>query len=269
VSIGAYILLQNPLTNNYPYLEVINCCLDLFDEILIVDGGTKDGSFDLLPDSPKIKIKQRLWPDDSSWGFLTQQYDFGLQNLSADWRVKVDADYVFHEDDLQRIREFLQNNQDKKIISFEKSCFNLIDRYRSKTKIGLAINKKFFPDIHWNTDDKYQDGGEILEEETWTHSGIKVYVYDNCFKTKENIGKVMHKLAKAVYPKYGINWGHESEQTALDFMLQSARSRIEAHNQNEIPLEDHPKYIQAKIKYMTEGMMGYSLFGYKTANYFK
>ena len=43
MTIGAYILLQNPKTNNYPYLEVISCCLDLFDEILIVDGGTDDG----------------------------------------------------------------------------------------------------------------------------------------------------------------------------------------------------------------------------------
>jgi len=269
MTLGAYILMQNPLTNKYPYSEVVNCCLDIFDEILIVDGGTDDGSFDLLPKTDRIKFVKRLWPSDASWDFLTQQYDFGLQNLTTDWRFKIDADYLFHENDYQEIKDFLQKNEDKKIISFEKSCFNLIDRYRSKTKIGLAVNKKHFPNIHWNTDDKYQDGDEVLEEEDWTTSGIKVYVYDNCFKTKEMIGKTIHKFALAVKDKYGMNWGYESEQAALDFMIKNVRTRIDAYQQSPIKLEAHPKYIQERIKNMTENQMGYSLFSYKKASYFE
>ena len=282
MTIGAYILLQNPKTNNYPYLEVISCCLDLFDEILIVDGGTDDGSIEeidkryeylgdktKIPHEDKVKIKQRLWPDDASWDFLTQQYDFGLQNLTTDWRIKMDADYIFHQDDLGAIRQFLEANQDKKIVSFEKRSFNLIDRYRMKTKIGLAVNKKAFPNIHWNTDDKYQSGDEVLEEETWTPSGIKVWVYDNCFKNKENIKKVMYKFARAASKKYGINWGYESEEAALKFLVNLVRTRQESHNQSIIPLEDHPKYIQEKIKNMTDKQLGYSLFGYRKASYFE
>lgn len=271
MTIGCYILMQNPKTNNYPYLECINSCLDLFDEILIVDGGTTDGSFDLiLPDNKNvwIRIIKRDWPDDADWDFLTQQYDFGLQNSRCDWCFKIDADYIFHEDDIEAIKEFLKNNSDKKVISFEKASFNLIDRYRSKTKVGLTVNKKAFPNIRWNTDDKYQDGDEVLEEETWIPSGIKVYNYDNCFKTKENIKKVMYKWAKAVADKYGKNWGYESEEAALKFFIDSARTRLEAHNQSEIPLEAHPKYIQDKIKQMTEDQLGYSIFGYKKASYF-
>ncbi len=268
-SMGAYILLQNPKTNNYPYLEVINCCLDLFDEISIVDGGTNDGSFDLLPKTDKIKFVKRDWSDDASWDFLTQQYDCGLQNLTTDWRVKMDADYIFHENDLQRVRDFLQDNQDKKIISFEKCSFNLIDRYRVKTKIGVAVNKKLDPNIHWNTNDRYQSGDIVLEEETWVPSGIRMYVYDNCFKTKKNIGKVMYKFAKACYKKYGKNWGYESEKAALDFMINTVRTRYEVHEQNMIPIEAHPEYIQEKIRNMNDKQMGYSLFGYKKASYFE
>jgi len=268
MSIGCYILLQNPKTNNYPYLECINSMLDIFDEILIVDGGTIDGSFDSLKD-PRIKFIKRDWKDDADWDFLTQQYDYGLQNLKTDWRVKIDADYVFHQDDIQAIKDFLEANQDKKIISFEKASFNLIDRYRSKTKVGLAVNHLHFPNIHWNTDDKYQDSDEVLEEGTWTPSGIKVYNYDNCFKTKENISKVMYKFAKAVANKYGKNWGYESPEAALKFFIDSVRTRLDAHNQSEIPLEEHPKYIQEKIKNMTDKQMGYSLFGYQKASYFK
>ena len=260
--------MQNPKTNNYPYLEVVNMCLDLFDEILIVDGGTDDGSFDLLPKDNRIKIKQRLWPDDTSWDFLTQQYDFGLQNLTTDWQVKIDADFLFHENDLWQIREFLYGHRDYKIVSFEKAAFNLVDRYRSKTKVGLAVNKKYFPNIHWNIDDKYQDGEEVLEEETWIPSGIKVYSYDNCFKTKENIKKTMYKFAKAVYKKYGKNWGYESPEAALKFFVNMARTRLDAHKQTEIPLEAHPKYIQEKIKNITEDRLGFSLFDYKKASYF-
>lgn len=268
-TIGTYILVQNPKTNNYPYLETINCCLDFADEILLVDGGTNDGSFEKLPKDKRIKIMKREWPDNSDWNYLTQQYDFGLQNLSTDWRIKMDADYVFHEDDVKSIKQFLEQNQDKKIVSFEKCGFNLIDRYRVKTKVGLAVNKKLDPNIHWNSNDKYQSGDVVLEEETWTPSGIKVWVYDNCFKNKKNIGKVMNKFAKACWNKYGKNWGYESEKKALWFFIKLARTRIESYQQNIIRLEEHPKYIQEKIKNMNKKMLGFSLFGYKKAGYFE
>ena len=269
MTIGAYILLQNPKTNNYPYKEVINCCLDLFDEILIVDGGTDDGSFDMLPIDKRIKIIKREWKEDAGWDFLTQQYDCGLQNLTTDWRIKMDADYIFHQDDLVKLRNFLEQHPNDKIVNFEKRCFNLIDRYRVKTKIGLAINKKVYPNIHWNTDDKYQDGNEVLDEETWTTSGINVWVYDNCFKTKKNIKKVMYKFAQACYDKYGKDWGHKSPEAALKFMIDLFRTRIDTHQQTIINLEEHPKYIQDKIKNLTDKQLGFSLFGYKKATYYE
>ncbi len=268
MTIGAYILVQNPISNGYPFLEVINNCLDFCDEILIVDGGTTDGSFDKLPKDDRIKIKQRLWPDNSSWDFLTQQYDFGLQNLTTDWRLKMDSDYLFHENDLNDVRNYLIGST-AKIVNFEKDCFNLIDRYRAKTKVGIAVNKRMYPGIHWNTDDKYQDGDHVIEEDEWITSGIKLYVYDTCFKTRENIGKVMHKWAIAVQGKYGMDWGYKSEEDALNFMVNTARTRVDGYNQNIIPLEAHPKYIQEKIKNMTDDMLGYSLFGHQKASYFE
>lgn len=268
MSIGVYILVQNPKTNNYPYLEVINCCLDFADEILLVDGGTDDGSFYELPMDlqGRIKIRTREWPDDADWDFLTQQYDFGLQNLTTDWRIKMDADYIFHEDDIDKIKDLLKEN----VLgyTFEKSCFNLVDRYRSKTKIPIAVNKSKCPEAHYNTDDQIVDGSGKVIQDDFVNSGIKLWVYDNCFKQKKNIKKVMYKWAKACWDKYGRNWGHESPEHALKFFIDSTRTRIEAHDQNEIPLEAHPKYIQDKIKNMTDKQLGFSLFGYKKASYY-
>lgn len=265
MTVGCYILLQNPLTNNYPYLEVINCCLDIFDEILIVDGGTNDGSYDLLPKNNQIRIIKREWPEDAGWDFLCQQYDYGFQNLTTDWRVKMDSDYIFHENDIPKIKKLFQKDVDG--YNFEKCVFNLVDRYRSKAKLVIAINTKRVKNCYVNDHDQFVNGNEILNE--CTHSGIKLYVYDSIFKTRENISNVMYKWALAAKGKYGINWGYESKEEALKFYVNSARTRIEAHNQNIISLENHPKYIKEKIKIMTEDMAGYSLFGYKKASYFE
>ena len=267
VTTGCYILMQNPLTNNYPYLECVNCMLDIFDEVLIVDGGTTDGSFDLLPKDNRIKIKQCLWAEDASWNFLTQQYDFGLQNLTTDWRVKIDADYIFHENDIDSIKKIFQEHQDEIGVCFEKSCFILSDRYRSKSKILLAVNYKLKPDFHWNTNDeliadKLYDIGNTFK------SGIRLYVYDRCFQTKENIGNVMQKLAIAA-KEHGYNWGYGTKQDAIDFIISSGISRVDSHQQSVLGLGEHPKYIQEKIKNMTDDMLGYSLFGHKKARYFE
>ena len=61
MTIGVYILAQNPISSEYPFLEVINNSLEFSDEILIVDGGTNDNSFDSLPKDNRIKIKFLLF----------------------------------------------------------------------------------------------------------------------------------------------------------------------------------------------------------------
>ena len=262
---GCYILLQNPLTNNYPYLEVVNCCLDIFDEILIVDGGTTDGSFELLPRDDRIRIIKREWKEDAGWDFLCQQYDFGFQNLTTDWRVKMDADYIFHENDIQKIKELL--DKDEEGYSFQKCVFNLVDRYRSKANLVIAINKKRLADCYVNEHDQFISGGRVLDE--CTKTGIKLYVYDSIFKTKENISNVMYKWAIACWDKYKKDWGYKSKEDALRFYLTSSETRIEQNSQNIVSFNEHPKYIKNKISKMTEDMAGYSLFGYKKASYFE
>lgn len=264
---GCYILLQNPRTFNYPYLEVIDCCLDIFDEILIIDGGTNDGSFFLLPEDKRIKIKKRVWPEDASWDYAMEQYNFGLQNLSTDWAVKMDADYLFHEKDIPKIKELLQR-EDLSGLNFEKDVFNLVDRYRSKTKICLAVNKKKHPNVRVNRDEEFE-ADKIFYDTDFETTGIPLYVYDRIFQTKEDIGAIMHKFAKAAAKRFNNNWGYKSKQAALDYVVDLARNRIDGHNQNIIPLDAHPKYIQDRIKLMTEDMLGYSLFGHKIASYFE
>jgi hypothetical protein len=264
---GAYILMQNPLTNGYPYQECITCCLDIFDEILIVDGGTNDGSFEKLPKDDCIKIIKRDWPEDASWDYLCEQYNYGLQNLTTDWRMKVDADYIFHEKDIQNIKNLFQSSALG--YTFEKYCFNLIDRYRTKTKILLAVNYSTIPNVYINDNDQFQNGDKIYFDTDFINSGIPVYNYDNCFKTKKNIGEVMHKLATAAAAKYGINWGYDSKEKAIEFMTTTARTRFDGHNQNIIKIEDHPKYIQDKIRQLKQDKLGYSLFDYKIASYYE
>jgi hypothetical protein len=246
--------------------------LEIFDQILIVDGGTTDHSFDdpclsYIFNSPKIRIIKRDWPESADWDYLTEQYNFGLQNLTTDWRVKIDADYIFHENDIPKIKELLQR-EDVVGYTFEKSVFTLIDRFRSKTKTVLAVNTKLNDGIFVNDKEQFQCGDVIYTSDNILASGIRVYVYDHCFKTKENISDVMYKFAKAAYEKNGTNWGHESRESALKFVVDSNIAKVENYPQNMVKYEDQPKFIKPIIDNMEEYMSGYSLFGYKKASYF-
>ena len=83
---------------------------------------------------------------------------------------------------------------------------------------------------------------------------------------KKSIGRIMYKLAKAAVKK-GVNWGAASEEDAINFVIESAKTRLD-HAQNRITIDQHPKYIREKIKNMDENQLGYSIYGYQKASYF-
>ena len=107
--IAGYIHILNPKTHGYPFVESIQSMLPFCEEVVVVDGGSTDGSIKELKEClgvalHRVNIITREW-DYEEPGMDGMQKAFGRAMVSADvdflWQQ--DADEIVHENDYGKI----------------------------------------------------------------------------------------------------------------------------------------------------------------------
>lgn len=115
--VTGYTHILNPKTHGYPYLQSIGSMLNFCDEVIVVDGGSTDGSVEELkrefseymghPDiGDVLKVITREW-DPEEPGMDGMQKAFGRAMVSPEMEFlwQQDADEVLHEDDGRKVRD--------------------------------------------------------------------------------------------------------------------------------------------------------------------
>ena len=142
-TLSGYSTTYNCIDQKYPFVESICSLLDVCDEVVVVDGGSSDGTWDVLTDmaadNKKLKIIQN--PIDFNDKRFAYQSD-GMQKARArsaclgDFCWQQDIDEVIHEKDYQKIRNLL--------ISIPKSvnlvALPVVEFWGNKGKIRIDIN---------------------------------------------------------------------------------------------------------------------------------
>jgi len=70
------------------------------DEIVLVDTGSADGTLEIATRFPNVRIVHVPWGDD----FAAARNE-GLQQITTDWVIWIDADEYLHKDDAPHVRE--------------------------------------------------------------------------------------------------------------------------------------------------------------------
>jgi glycosyltransferase involved in cell wall biosynthesis len=111
IKISAYTYVRNGLNMKYPFIESIQSAIDIVDEYIVVLGDSVDGSREAILDlkNPKIKIVDTVWDMSLREGgkLFALQSNAGLDHVSGDWILHLQADEVLHEHDVKKLKEYI------------------------------------------------------------------------------------------------------------------------------------------------------------------
>jgi hypothetical protein len=122
MKVAGFTFVRNAVKYEYPFIEAIQSILPICDELIVAVGNCEDDTRKKIEEinSSKIKIIDTIWDDSLREGgrVLAEETNKALDAVSADvdWCFYIQADEVFHENDLPKIKEaMLANLQNKKV----------------------------------------------------------------------------------------------------------------------------------------------------------
>lgn len=261
-----------------PVYEAIDSYADLADEIVVVNGHHKSvrDKFLKIIGNRKVHIIEYLyrWPYIWNWRELPLHLNAGYGQCTGDWVIKCDIDYIFHEKNIDEIKRRLNRASGCDIATFQKFCFVTSNKYYEKGDIPIAINKRrtknlygFGEAINAETDlcypiriagkNKQSIPKGYYSPHLHTKIGLPVYNYDYTFKDIETTKDEFFRFS-AAYRRYFGYWKFgATKNKSFELFLNMMKSRFEKCPY-KITIEDHPKYIQEKLKTITPEQFGYN-----------
>ncbi len=114
-TISGYTTTLNCIKQQYPFMQCIKSMLAFCDEVVVVDGGSTDGTYHVLTtlaeEEPKLKVRQvcRNWNDPRFAVFDGQQKAEARALCTKEFCWQMDSDEIVHEDDAVRIPELCRS----------------------------------------------------------------------------------------------------------------------------------------------------------------
>jgi len=242
-SISAAIIVKNEE-------RCIRRCLDsilpLFDEIVIVDTGSTDKTFEILKSvhEPKVKLYSIEWEYDFS-----KARNFALEKVTSHWVFFIDADEYFDSpvgDDLKSLLSMLSVFPDinstaisPKIVNENEHCITNVKRI-----FKTGINMKYYGIVHeevriWK-ESNWETTKSISIDIPLMHDGYTNEVYIN--KKKRNRDFNLSKMMLGKEPNdprwiyfyardaYDLIPTEEMETLLVEAILIAPNSEIETNN---------------------------------------
>ncbi|MDB5284550.1 MAG: hypothetical protein JWO06_3625 [Bacteroidota bacterium] len=133
MNVSGFTFVRNGVKFDYPVVEGIKSILPLCDEVIVAVGKSDDDTLGLIRsiNSPKVKILETVWDDSLREGgrVLAVETNKALDAISpdSDWAFYMQADEVFHENDMAKIKAAMELYLPDK--SVEGLVFNHINFY--------------------------------------------------------------------------------------------------------------------------------------------
>jgi hypothetical protein len=174
MKVSAFTFIKNGQILGYPFLQSIQSILPIVDEFVINVGKSEDNTLALINslDDKKIRVIESIWNDSmKDRGYVYGQQKMIAQfNCTGDWVFYIEGDEVYHEDDLEQIKnsmEIYYNDPNVEAIVFNFNHFygnanTVLDSpgwYRSEARIIKNSIRTYAPDgLFWLVLDSNKKG---------------------------------------------------------------------------------------------------------------
>ena len=189
MKVSAFTFIKNGQILGYPFIESIKSILPIIDEFIINVGESEDDTLSMVRSisSSKIRIIRSKWNDTmQERGFVYgQQKMIAQYNCTGDWAFYIEGDEVYHENDLEQIRDSMKmhlNDPDVEALAFDFYHFygnpnSFLDSpgwYRSEARVIKNSLRSYAPDgLFWLVLNSNKKGRYPRAK----HTGIKCYHY--------------------------------------------------------------------------------------------
>ena len=281
--ISAHCNVTNCIASGYPCLSSIRSFSNACDEVIVVDGGSTDGSLAKIRKIPKVKvIKGAKWEKDFDWTIMGRNLQIGYEACSGDWVLHFDADYIFHENEVGKLRETVAEAY-LPVILIKKVNFVLSDECFTKSWLPILVNKKEYSKLGYGIGknrkgknvgtflwpivkqslrkDGLYTGEAVNRDSARLHmSDMKIYTYDFTFMTKEQVVEQRVRFEKALTRFLGRP-KEVSEKDAFNVFIGTMKHRHEKCGGIKIKPDMHSVFIREKIRNLKPNQFGYDGFG--------
>ena len=141
-TISGYTTTLNCIKQGYPFLESIRSMLGFCDQVVIVDGGSSDGTWEELVKLSKederitIHTQHRDWESERFAVFDGLQKALARSICTMDYCWQQDSDEIVHESDYNKVRDLIKNLP----TNIELLCLPVVEYWGGTEKVRIDVN---------------------------------------------------------------------------------------------------------------------------------
>jgi hypothetical protein len=207
MKVSAFTFIKNGQILGYPFLQSVKSILPIVDEFVINIGQSEDNTLKMIHSikDKKIRIIESKWNENmQDKGYIYgQQKMIAQYNCTGDWAFYIEGDEVYHEKDLEQIKNCMKthlNDTNVEALVFNFNHFygnanTILDSpgwYRSEARIIKNSVRSYAPDgLFWLVLGSNKKGRYPKAK----HTGISCYHY-GWVRSEEQMNLKIRKVQK-------------------------------------------------------------------------